>query len=181
MLRNLLIYRIIIVNLLGVALLAFAWHKGWITALIEGDSTGISYVIAALFAVGMLSVFWRARKVSAILNITKAPGGFSPRAINRAKFTARQSHIAAIASWLGLLGLIGTVVGIGIALNDVDPDAMSTAADMKRVIGTLIQGIRVALYTTIVGSVLGLWLGINYQILRTATVSALEDIRGRTA
>lgn len=180
MLNHLLLYRIIIVNAVGAVLLAYAWQKGWVTTLFDGDSTGLCYAMTGLFLIFLVSLSIRATKVSGLLNRSKK-AGFTPRYVNKAKFMAKQTHLGAIPNWIALLGLIGTVVGIAMALLAVDPEAMASTDGMRTAIGGLIEGIQIALYTTIVGSVLGLWASINWQILRTATVSALEDVRGGIA
>jgi hypothetical protein len=38
-------------------------------------------------------------------------------------------------------------------------------------VGSLIEGMGIALYTTLVGSVLNLWLAANYQLLATGTAN----------
>lgn len=43
-------------------------------------------------------------------------------------------------------------------------------------VSTLIQGMSVALYTTLVGAALNVWLTVNYQILATGTVNLLTTI-----
>ncbi len=43
-------------------------------------------------------------------------------------------------------------------------------------VSTLISGMSVALYTTLIGSVLNIWLMVNYQILVTGTVNLMTGI-----
>lgn len=177
MLLNLLVYRLIIVNLIGAVALALAWQRGWITAVIDGDSTGIVYVMAGLFTLFMVSLFIRAGKVSKYLNILKRDG--TPRHVNKTKFLEKMAHLEDISEWLVTMGLLGTVIGISIALFGVDSGSLGSAEGVKKVVAGLISGMQVALYTTIAGSILGLWASINCRILRTAAVVMLEDIRGR--
>jgi hypothetical protein len=55
------------------------------------------------------------------------------------------------------LGLIGTVVDIVIALSAVDPDAVADPAKVAPMVAELLDGMGVALTTTLVGVVLHLW------------------------
>lgn len=177
MLSNLLFYRLAIVNLsFGVALF-FAFQRGWVMPVLEGDSTRLVYAMAALFLASLVSLFVRAAKVSRLLNYTKR-AGVTPRAINKAKFFAKQAHLGDISGWLVTLGLLGTVIGVSIALFGVDESSLGSAEGTRRVVTGLIAGMQVALYTTIVGTVLGFWADVNRRILHTATVVMLEDIRG---
>lgn len=178
MLTNLLLYRMTIVNLVWAGLIVLAWHKGWVTEVMSGDTTGLVYVMAGLFVVSIVSTFIRAGKVTSMLNRTKAPG-YQPQPINRAKFLAKQAHLDDIPNWLVTLGLLGTVIGVSMSIFGIDHDALGSADGVKSISAGLIQGIQVALYTTIVGSVLALWASVNRRILRTATLLMLEDAGAR--
>ncbi len=174
-LNHLLIYRLALINLMGFVLLALALQRGWIAPVLDGDSTRLVYVMIALFGIFLVSLFIRALKVSHHLNATKRSGS-QPRPINKVKFLEKMAHLDEIPEWLVTLGLLGTVIGISIALFGIDQDALGTPAGVKTVVTGLIAGMQVALYTTIVGGVLGLWASINRRILRTAAVLMLEDV-----
>ena len=81
-----------------------------------------------------------------------------------------------MANSLVVLGLIGTVVGFIIALSGVDAGAATDASTVGTMVSTLIQGMAVALYTTLVGAVLHIWLMMNYQVLATGTVNLANAI-----
>jgi hypothetical protein len=72
-----------------------------------------------------------------------------------------------------LLGLIGTVVGFIIALSGVRPEVVSDVGAIGPMVSTLISGMSVALYTTLVGSLLNVWLMINVRLLEGGTVKLL--------
>jgi biopolymer transport protein ExbB/TolQ len=103
----------------------------------------------------------------------------------RAKLTNRITIVRHIANALVLLGLVGTVVGFIIALSSVDPSASADSDTIAPVIARLISGMSVALYTTLVGSVLHIWLIVNHRVLTTGTVNLysaiveLGEARGR--
>ncbi|MCH8926481.1 MAG: MotA/TolQ/ExbB proton channel family protein, partial [Proteobacteria bacterium] len=80
---------------------------------------------------------------------------------------------------------IGTVIGFIIALSGVDPAATTDVDNVAAMVSTLVNGMAVALYTTLVGAVLYVWLIIDYRILATGTVHLitatieLEETGGR--
>lgn len=174
MLNNLLLYRILIVNVCGAAILVWAGLQGYIREIYTEDSSHISMVIVVLFLVGLWSVHTRAGKVSKSLNELKAGRKVDVDAV---KFLAKGEHINDIANWLVTLGLIGTVVGIIMALSSIDPNTMASATGVQTAIGHLIGGMKVAVYTTLVGAYFGLWLEINRRVLTTATILMIEDAR----
>ncbi|MBI3454125.1 MAG: MotA/TolQ/ExbB proton channel family protein [Rhodospirillales bacterium] len=94
----------------------------------------------------------------------------------RAKLVARNGVVRHVANTLVILGLIGTVIGFIIALSGVKPDAASDVKAIGPMISTLILGMSVALYTTLVGAILNIWLMINYQMLTTGTVNLVAAI-----
>ena len=89
---------------------------------------------------------------------------------------SRVTHIRYIANSLVVLGLIGTVFGFIIALSGVDPDVASNPSAISPMVATLIEGMSVALYTTLVGSILSVWLGLSYQILSTGISNMVAKI-----
>jgi predicted metal-binding membrane protein len=49
-------------------------------------------------------------------------------------------------------------------------------ASIAPMVTKLIEGMSVALYTTLVGGVLNIWLSINYNMLCTGTVNLITEI-----
>ncbi len=72
--------------------------------------------------------------------------------------------------------MIGTVIGFIIALSGVDPDTAKNADSIATMVATLINGMSVALYTTLVGAVLHIWLIVNYRILTSGTVDLIAVV-----
>ncbi|MCH8096398.1 MAG: MotA/TolQ/ExbB proton channel family protein [Proteobacteria bacterium] len=91
----------------------------------------------------------------------------------RLKLTDRIAGVRHIANSLIFMGLIGTVIGFIIALSGVDPAAMTEVKNVTAMVSTLINGMSVAMYTTLVGAVLYLWLNINFRILVSGTVDLI--------
>lgn len=172
MLSNLLVYRMIIVNCSAVALLAWATVQGYVETVVFGDTSRITYAIIALFLIGMWSIVIRSWKVSKAFNAVKR-GEYNN--ISPVKFIAKGDHIDDISMWLVTLGLIGTVVGFIMAIGALDTGALSTAQGVQQSISQMMGGMKVAIYTTLVGSVLGLWLDVNRRILKTATICMIDD------
>ncbi|HSK38915.1 MAG TPA: MotA/TolQ/ExbB proton channel family protein [Arenibaculum sp.] len=173
-------------NLVGVAGLFLVWINGWVDRILAEDSSRISVVIFVLFVIGLLASAWRIDKVTRELDhlrmgeggrlstyrkaIERAAGNNATRALELRLFS-RIAFIRHIANTLVLLGLIGTVVGFVMALANVDANAATDTSQVSRMVGSLIEGMGVALYTTLVGAVLHLWLSANYQLLATGTAN----------
>ena len=180
MLKNLLIYRLIIFNVCGAAFLIWAWQRGYITTLFDGDTSRICYLIAALWAVGLYSTAIRAATVSGQINRLKAArarSSMSALSVSAPKLLEKAAHLDDIPNSLVTLGLIGTVVGSAMALNGIDSSLLTTAAGVQKIAGQFINGASVAIYTTIVGAILGLWTEVNRRMLKTATIALIEDAR----
>lgn len=166
--HNLLPYRLLIVNTCGAVGLFYAWQASYVTKLFATDSTNISYAIAALFVVGLLSTFHRAIKVSSAINLWRSHALFQPDTRQKiAKMGIKSAHLKSIADWLTGLGLLGTIIGLRIALD-------GSAMDDPKMVQ---EGMFAALGTTIIGLILSLWTRVNLRILTTATHSLQEDVR----
>jgi biopolymer transport protein ExbB/TolQ len=75
-----------------------------------------------------------------------------------------------------ILGLIGTVLGFIIALSGVNPETAADVSSIGPMVSTLIDGMSVALYTTLLGAVLNVWLMLDYRILESGAVRLLTAI-----
>ena len=118
----------------------------------------------------------RASEYVALLRGTKGDTRGILAAALRLKLSQRVAVIRQVAGSLVLLGLIGTVVGFIIALSGVQPEQASDVKAITPMISTLISGMSTALYTTLVGAVLNVWLMINYQLLAGGTVRLITAL-----
>jgi hypothetical protein len=192
--RYLLLLRFVLANSLALALVGAAAGQGWITALLTANGSGYSLAIVAVFGVGL---FWSARRVvqlSQALNEVKGAAAGAPTPASaylrliqgrdgqsrallasslKLKLAARIAPVRHVANSLVLLGLTGTVIGFIVALSGVSPDAVSDVAAIGPMVSTLISGMSIALYTTLVGSLLHLWLMVNVRLLEGGTVKLL--------
>lgn len=173
MLKNLLMYRFAVFNAAAASLLAYLASKGYVTMALAADPTGISIAIAALFAVVWGSTALRVWKTAYALNRLKA--GDIPVGKPWRKRMVKIEHIGKAAGWMAYLGIIGTVIGFIIALSGVDVDLFASASGVGELVPQMMAGMGVAVWTTLVGGLFGLWTEMNHQMLRTATHCLCED------
>jgi hypothetical protein len=168
--------------------------QGWLDNLLTSHLRELSFVIAAVFLYGLSLCGLRIWRSSRDLNNAAAgrPDARSPvgrylaqvadggpdsraplGAALRMKLTDRVVGVRHIANALVFLGLIGTVIGFIVALSGVDPETANKVENISPMISTLINGMSVALYTTLVGAVLYVWLMLNYRILVSGTVDLI--------
>jgi len=195
--RYLLLLRFTLLNLFGFGLLGAAYAQGLVSDALAADRTYLSLVIFLVFMGGLGLSAFKAWQTSHELNSVRdfesgadtpaarylAPmaGGDADSRANlvgalRMKIAHRTAVVRHIASSLVLLGLIGTVVGFIIALGGVDPAHASDVKSIAPMVSTLIQGMSTALYTTLVGAVLNVWLMANHQILAGGTVKLITAL-----
>ncbi len=195
--KYLLLLRFGLINLIGLGLLALAQVHGWVAMALAADHTRLVAVIFLVFLAGLVVCAYRINQTSRELNrakpfdplvpslaaefLAKSRGrGGESRAIListlRLKLSQRIAVVRHTANSLVLLGLIGTVVGFIIALSSVDPDKAGDFNTVAPMVSTLIEGMSTALYTTLVGAVLNVWLMVNYHLLAGGTVKLLTAL-----
>jgi len=197
---HLLALRFALFNVAAFALLGAAWLQGWVGAILAADDTGLSLGIFLIFLAGLGICAQRVWRVGEELEQAQAPrpatassvaryldevagrdsGG---RAITASRLklvlSARIAIVLHMANSLVLLGLVGTVVGFIIALSGVDPQSAGNVDSIAPMVSELIHGMSVALYTTLVGAVLHLWLKVNYLILSGGAVRLIDRLVAR--
>ena len=193
----LLLFRFALTNIIAFALLGAAWYQGFIAMVATADQTRICGIIFLVFIVGLGLCGLRVWQTSRELNQLK---DFDPLAPSRAaayvaqirgrsdgsrailasamriKLAQRITSVRHIAGSLVLLGLVGTVVGFIIALSGVDPEKASDINSVSPMVSTLVAGMSTALYTTLVGAVLNLWLMANYRLLVGGTAKLITGL-----
>lgn len=197
--RYLLLLRFAIVNIAGFALVIAAHFQGWVEMALLSDTTRLTVIIAGVFVVGWVICAAKIWRTSRELNLAKEFDPFRPRpslalrylsqvrgrpgdsralsaSALRLKLSSRIGVVRFLANMLVLLGLVGTVVGFIMALGGVNPETSGDVSSITPMIATLIAGMSTALYTTLVGSVLNIWLMANYQILATGTVNLITAV-----
>ncbi len=189
--------RFALINIFGFALFGAAYVQGLVELVVVSDQTYLSVVIALVFLCGLgfcgLKVWGTSRELNQIksfdpLRPSKASEYLAQirghdgnsrgiiAAALRLKLTHRIAVVRQIAASLVLLGLIGTVVGFIIALSGVEPDQAADVKAISPMVSNLIAGMSTALYTTLVGSVLNVWLMANYHLLAGGTVKLISGL-----
>ncbi len=197
---HLLALRFALFNVATFAMLGAAWAQGWIDTVLAADDTGLSLGIFLVFLAGLGICGQRIWQINMELEQAQArrPASHSraahyldevaerdsgSRSISASRLkmvlSSRISTVLHIANSLVLLGLVGTVVGFIIALSGVDPQSAGSADAITPMVAELIHGMSVALYTTLVGAVLHLWLKVNFLILSGGAVRLLDRIVAR--
>ena len=195
--QYLLLLRFALLNLIAFGLLGAAYAQGLVHMVVTADRTHLSVVIFFVFLAGLAICAWKVWQTSRELNDVRAFDPHNPtdaaRYISplldrdaesranltgalRMKLSHRISVVRNIANSLVLLGLIGTVLGFIIALSGVDPEHASEVSSITPMVSKLIEGMSTALYTTLVGAVLNVWLMANHQLLAGGTVKLISGL-----
>ena len=179
--KYLLILRYSLINLVGLVFLFVLITQGYVSKAIKADITNMVIVILALFSVGFIlaayRTFWLSRELNYSFLKTLPPNSIAKDFLQnskkldassrnnlaaslRIKLSSKINYIKFMANTLVILGLIGTVIGFIIALSGVDGSVSTNPEEVSKMVSTLIQGMSVALYTTLVGSICSVWLNI---------------------
>lgn len=196
--RSLLLLRFISLNLFAFALLGVVYSQGYVEIVISADKTYLSVIIFLVFLVGLAICAQKIWQTNREIDALNSADGIHAKTINhlvtsinsssaesranlsgslRLRIAHRISVVRHLANTLVLLGLIGTVLGFIIALSGVDPDTASDVNAIAPMISTLISGMSTALYTTLIGSILNVWLMANYQVLTGGTVQLISTLQ----
>ncbi|MDX1528720.1 MAG: MotA/TolQ/ExbB proton channel family protein, partial [Gammaproteobacteria bacterium] len=195
--QYLLLLRFTLLNLVAFGLLGAAYAEGLVHKVVYADRTHLAVVIFFVFLAGLAICAMKVWQTSRELNDVR---DFDPDAPTdtaryvapllkrdaesranltgalRMKLSHRISVVRNIANSLVLLGLIGTVLGFIIALSGVDPENASEVSSIAPMVSTLIDGMSTALYTTLVGAVLNVWLMANHHLLAGGTVKLISGL-----
>jgi biopolymer transport protein ExbB/TolQ len=181
----------VLINVLGMGLMALAYLKGWVQLIAERDVTFISLIIPAAFVVGLLMCYLR------IVALNRA---FDDLAKRRGMWLQRFRRIAEISTtnasellkvvlfrklmwakallWLfPVLGLVGTVAGTMIAFEGTMFEGLDDIQAIgQKLVVQMIGGIGIALYTTLVGMIFMIWMYFNIRLLEVESMKLLEQI-----
>ena len=195
--KYLLILRYTLINLVGLIFLFVLITQGYVAKAIKADITNMVIVILSIFVIGFIlsayRTFWISKELNHALSYNQSISSLTSDFLSksekldassrnnlaislRIKLASKINYIKFIANTLVILGLIGTVIGFIIALSGVDGSVSSNPDEVSRMVTTLIQGMSVALYTTLVGSICSVWLNICFQILSTGSNKLLSKI-----
>ena len=155
-----------VINIIGATLLGLAGVQGWLLTAFQADSSHLSVVIAGILVWGLVMCWRRLRWVKN-----------APTANKTGKMTDDQlaveietqiGPIRTLANHEILLGLIGTVIGLILAFKGLDAASIGDIGLASEMLGQVISGVSVALYTTLAGSLAYLWLFSQFKVLELA-------------
>jgi hypothetical protein len=89
------------------------------------------------------------------------------------------SYISIVNKFIGylvLLGLLGTVFGVMIAFLGFDLSTVGDISSLASSSVSLVQGVKIALYTTMLGSIYSLWLSLCYHILERFSYTYVQEV-----
>ena len=193
--KYLLLLRYSLVNALGLVFIIVIYSQGYLSKAIKGDVTNVVVLIIFLFLIGLslasIKAFWISRELNYAYSLQTKNKSMLNNFLKKAKkldassrsnlvssvrinISVKISNIKFIANILVILGLIGTVIGFIIALSGVDGSVSSNPEEVGKMVASLVKGMSVALYTTLAGSILSVWLNICYQILNNVKLLAPE-------
>jgi hypothetical protein len=199
--RGLLLMRFALVNLVGLAGLGVAVVEGWAGRVLAADATGLVAVIGTVFLAGLAVASRRAMQLafeldqlhasrphpdSRVARYLAAAGAHPAQRASlegalKLSLAQRVGGVRQIAGALVMLGLVGTVLGFIIALSGVDPARAGDVDSVAPMVSTLVAGMGVALYTTLVGAVLNIWLMQLHRLLEGGAVRLLAGLIERGA
>ncbi len=195
--RYLLVLRFALFNIVAFGLVAAVHLQGWLAGAAVGYTGWLSAGIFGVFLFGLALCGVRVWRVSQELNDLRAgvpnPGSRSAKYLESVAERSTQSRTLRatvlrmrIANYISVvrhtahslvfLGLVGTVIGFIVALSGVDPEASVSVDNVGPMVATLIEGMSIALYTTLLGAVLHLWLLVNYRMLATGAMHLFNAI-----
>ena len=195
--RHLLVLRFALLNIVAGGLLAAVYLQGWLDDALRGYTAWLTLSICAVFVFGLALCarrIWRTNvELNAAANIEPPDrsragiylAGIAGRSAESRSINANLLHnrlrnpIAVVrqtADSLVFLGLVGTVIGFIVALSGVDPQTSAQVDEVASMVATLVAGMSIALYTTLVGAVLHVWLMVNHRLLATGTSNLFNAI-----
>jgi MotA/TolQ/ExbB proton channel family len=171
---------------------AWLWRTGWWTKLIVADPSGVSLGVAALTLVLTGWIGWRAWRLRTEALIDSAwrlqfaqwQHADPQRAPELLTEISHGPHET--AWWLAgatiKLGMLGTVIGFIVMSSSIAASPSFDFDQVQNLLKLMTQGMAIALYTTLVGLVANLWLGLLLLVLdRTADYLAADIVAGKAA
>lgn len=128
--------RCIVLQAIGATGIAGLWITGVADKPFESDNAPLCWIIAALGALGILCVFLQ-----------------------------RWRDVQWLATHIVRLGLLGTVVGLLVAFAAAKAGGSADPNEIKPMIASVVDGMYVSLYATLLGVGTNLWLKINLRLL----------------
>jgi len=195
--RHLLVLRFSLLNVVASGLVVAVYLQGWLDDALQGYTAWLTLVICAVFLFGIvlcaLRIWYTNHELNALTQddppTTSRVGRYLASVAGRSAESRMISAnllrgrlgtqivvIRQIADSLVFFGLVGTVIGFIVALSGVDPQTSAEVDEVASMVATLVAGMSIALYTTLVGAVLHVWLMVNHRLLATGTSNLFNNI-----
>lgn len=175
MLHNFLIYRLITLNIIGAAFVAYLGFTGAITKVFDSSHTYVLALLSFLFVVSLISLFRHAIPLNSLINAKRKGTGYADPNWDIGIYRAKAGHISMIAQWLVTITLIGNFFGLMIGLGDFRVDTIASPQGILALATALLIGMKIAFSTSVVGLSIGLWIEVNKQILDTAAILYVRE------
>jgi hypothetical protein len=128
--------RFVVLQAIGAAGIAGLWMAGVADRPFTGDNGFLCWLIAAIGGLGILCVFLQ-----------------------------RWRDVEWLATHVVRIGLLGTVVGLIVAFSAAGAGGSADPGEIRTMIASVIDGMYVSLYATLLGIGANLWLKINLRLL----------------
>jgi MotA/TolQ/ExbB proton channel family len=128
--------RFVVLQAVGAAGIAALWVAGVAARPFEGATAPLCWIIVAVGAAGLLCTFLQ-----------------------------RWRDVQWVATHVVRVGLLGTVVGLIIAFSAARHGGSADVEAVKTMITSVVDGMYVSLYATLLGIGVNLWLKINLRLL----------------
>jgi hypothetical protein len=128
--------RFVVLQAVGAAGVAALWIAGLARMPFEGTTAPLCWIIVAIGGAGLVCTFLR-----------------------------RWRDVQWIATHVVRIGLLGTVVGLIIAFSAARHGGSADVEAVKNMITSVVDGMYVSLYATLLGIAVNLWLKVNLRLL----------------
>jgi hypothetical protein len=128
--------RFIVLQAIGAAGISGLWIAGLAEKPFAGTNAIVCWIIAAMGALGILCVFLQ-----------------------------RWRDVEWLATHVVRIGLLGTVVGLIVAFSAASMGGSADPNQIRPMIASVVDGMYVSLYATLLGIATNLWLKINLRLL----------------
>ncbi len=128
--------RCTVLQAIGAAAIGGLWISGVAQKPFQGDNAFLCWLIAAIGALGILCVFLQ-----------------------------RWRDVEWLATHVVRIGLLGTVIGLIVAFSAARMGGSADPNEIRAMISSVIDGMYVSLYATLLGIATNLWLKINLRLL----------------
>lgn len=147
-----LLPKMVISNFVGFALVAYLYLTGVLVPAFTSDESHMALIIAGTLLLGILANFWFAYKLT-----------YNKARIHPEVFRIKFEFVQDIGNYLVTLGLIGTAIGLLIAVRGIDWASLASAEG----ISSLGAGMTTLTYNTILGGAAWIWHSINTRAINT--------------